>query len=69
MTSIPQEIGLQVMSRRKDLGLAQQDLADLAGVSIRSIYAIEHGKATTRLDTLLAVATTLGLDIVLRQRS
>lgn len=68
MASPIEEIGGQIALRRKDLNLGQQDLADLAGVSTRSIYALEHGKATMRLDTVIAIASTLGLDLVLRPR-
>jgi y4mF family transcriptional regulator len=58
------ELGSTFALRRKELGLAQQELADLAGVSARSIFAIEHGKPTARLDLVLAIAETLGLELV-----
>lgn len=50
-------------ARRKELGLTQRELADLAGVSTRFIHELEHGKATVQFDRVLAVATTLGLSI------
>ncbi len=49
--------------RRGRLGLSQQDLADLAGVSTRFIHTLEHGKPTVRLDKVLDVLEVLGLDL------
>lgn len=50
-----------VQGRRKDMGLRQDELAALAGVSTRTVHAIESGKATVRLDMLTTVLETLGL--------
>ncbi|MGH3318925.1 MAG: helix-turn-helix domain-containing protein [Streptosporangiaceae bacterium] len=41
--------------RRRQLGLTQRELADLAGCATRTIIALEAGKPTVRLDTLLTV--------------
>lgn len=54
-----------IRQRRRDAGLRQDALADLAGVSVRTISAIEGGKSTVRLDVLTAVVDTLGLQLVL----
>lgn len=56
----------ELLARRKELRLTQQELADLAGVSPRFIHELENGKPTVRLDRLLAVANTLGLELVWR---
>lgn len=61
--------GEMLTVRRKDLGLTQEDLAALAGVSPRTVVAIENGKATSRFDMLVAVADVLGLDLVLAPRT
>lgn len=55
--------------RRRQLGLTQADLADLAGVSDRSVRALESGKATMRLDVVTAVAEALGLELHLTLRA
>jgi y4mF family transcriptional regulator len=55
-----------VARRRRELGVTQNDLAELAGVSPRSVSAIEAGKPTMRLDILLPVLATLGVDVVER---
>jgi y4mF family transcriptional regulator len=56
-----------VRDRRKQLGLRQDELADLAGVSERFVYALESGKKSVQLDKLLAVLSALGLHLELRR--
>lgn len=52
--------GAALRTRRKALGLTQEDLADLADVSLRFVHELEHGKQTVQLDKLLAVLNALG---------
>lgn len=60
----------QVRARRRDLGLTQIEVAELAGVAVRTVHAVEAGKATLRLDALLAVLDAVGLRLTLeRSRS
>ncbi|MFI5842883.1 helix-turn-helix transcriptional regulator [Catenuloplanes sp. NPDC051500] len=56
-----------VRLRRRQLGLGQGDLADLAGVSERFVYALEHGKPSVQLDKVIAVLSTLGLHLELHR--
>ena len=58
----------QLVARRKELGLRQEDLALLAGVSERFVRQLEAGKQTVRLDTLTAVLDALGLELALVRR-
>lgn len=53
----------EVCSRRAQLKLRQAELADLAGVSERFVYALESGKKTVQLDKVLAVLNALGLHL------
>jgi y4mF family transcriptional regulator len=62
------ELGASIAARRKSLGLGQEELADMAGVSVRFVRALEHGKATARLDKVLDVAVALGLEVAVRVR-
>lgn len=55
-----------IRARRRELGLLQSELADLAGVSTRTVSAIETGKPTVRLDVLWTVLNTLGLRLDIR---
>jgi len=63
-----EEMGATVERRRKALGLGQEELAELSGVSVRFVRALEHGKATARLDKVLDLIAALGLEVDLRIR-
>jgi HTH-type transcriptional regulator / antitoxin HipB len=54
-------IGSVVRQSREALSLRQDELALAAGVSTRVIHQIEHGKPTSRLDSLSPVLGVLGL--------
>ena len=58
-----QEIGNKVKERRKTLGINQQTLADLAGVAVNTLVAIERGEGNPQLITLLTILNTLGLQV------
>ncbi len=58
----------QIRERRKALRLTQQDLADLAGCSVRFVREVESGKLTVRLDKVAAVLAALGLDLRAERR-
>lgn len=45
---------------RKQHGLSQSELADIAGISLPSLSRLERGKETIRLDLLTKVAESLG---------
>lgn len=57
--------GSEIRCRRVELGLRQDELAALAGVSTRFVHTLEQSKPTLRLDKVLAVLGQLGLDLVL----
>lgn len=63
------ELGRTIAARRKDLGVTQEDLAALTGLSTRSIGQLELGQTNPRLSSLLAVLTALGLDLTITTRS
>ncbi|HZJ09235.1 MAG TPA: helix-turn-helix transcriptional regulator [Trueperaceae bacterium] len=56
----------RLRTRRKELGLTQVELSDIAGVSPRFIHDLENGKGGVRMDLVLAVADALGLRVELR---
>ena len=62
-------LGREVKRARQRLGLAQSDLSLVAGVSRRTVHAIEHGKPTIRLDALVSVLRAVDLDLEARPRS
>ena len=53
-------LGNQIKERRHLLKIKQQELADLAGVSINTVVAVEH----PRMTSLLAICNVLGLQLV-----
>ena len=67
--SISDLLAAEVRTRRSDLGLTQQDLADMAGVSERFVRFVEQGKPSVQLDSLTALLETLGLELQLATRT
>ena len=63
------DIGKIVQERRNELGLKQQDLAEMADVTIKSIYAIENNKGNPTIEVLSKVFNVLGLEIKVQIKS
>jgi transcriptional regulator with XRE-family HTH domain len=61
-------LGKEIASRRKQLNISQADLADMSGVSLRTLSAIENGDANPSIDVLSKVLEPLGLVITLQER-
>lgn len=61
-------IGTSIKSRRKALRVTQSQLADLAGISVNTLYKIERGQANPTLEILTKIADTLGMEVCLRIR-
>lgn len=61
-----EKLAKEVRNRRKERKLSQQALADLAGVSLNFIKAIEKGKTNIRLDLLLRVLDLFGVELEVR---
>jgi y4mF family transcriptional regulator len=59
------EIGQKIRERRKHLDLLQLDLAQISGVSMRTIQLIERGKGNPSFETIIKVADPLGLTLKL----
>jgi HTH-type transcriptional regulator / antitoxin HipB len=64
-TSSP--LSAAITARRRQLRLRQEEVADLAGVSERFVYALENGKESVQLDKVLAVLSALGLHLELHR--
>lgn len=60
-----QVLGRAVRRQRKLLHLTQQQLALHAEVGVAFLYELETGKATVRLDKVLAVLEVLGVAVTL----
>lgn len=49
--------------RRRVLGLTQEDLSDISGVSTRLIHELEHGKESVRLGNLIKILSSMGMHL------
>ena len=57
-----------IKSRRKVLGISQQDLAEMSGISLPTVKDIERGLANPSLSTISKLLDVLGMEIVYRVR-
>jgi y4mF family transcriptional regulator len=58
-----EELSKIIRERRKLLAITQEDLAELAGISLRTLKAIETGKTNPTFDSVNKIADVLGLQI------
>lgn len=61
-------IGTAIRNRRRLLKVTQEDLAEIAGVSVRTIKAIEKGDANPTAGLLRQVLEPLGLSLTTTER-
>ena len=57
-----------IKARRKVLGISQQDLAEMSGISHPTVKDIERGLANPSLSTISKLLDVLGMEIVYRVR-
>jgi len=62
------QIAEQVSQRRAELGLSQQQLAELCGTTQSSIARLESGGRPPRIDTLLRIAEALDCELAVELR-
>ena len=63
INSLRVSIGEQIRLRRKELMITQPDLADIARISINTLYKIERGQANPTIEVLGKILDVLGLEI------
>lgn len=63
-----EEIGKQIAERRKKKGLSQQDLAEMSGISPRTINSVKLGKANPSINVLSKMVKPLGFVVSLSER-
>ncbi|MBU4445041.1 helix-turn-helix domain-containing protein [bacterium] len=59
------ELGQRIKDRRKILRITQPDLAEMAGISVNTLYKIERGQANPTLKVLTRLADVLGMELKL----
>ena len=52
-----------ILYHRKQSGLTQQELAQLAGVGKNTVYGLEKGQQNVRLENLLKVLQVLNIEL------
>jgi transcriptional regulator with XRE-family HTH domain len=62
------QIAEQVAERRRELGLSQQQLAELTGTTQSAIARLESGGRPPRIDTLLRITSALDCELEVRLR-
>ena len=60
------EIGKFIQQRRETLMLKQEDVAEMGGITPKTIYLIEQGKGNPSLNTLQKISNVLGVELLFR---
>lgn len=60
-----EQLILILKKRRKVLGVTQEQLAELSGVGLRTLKALEAKKSNPTLETLNKIADVLGMELKL----
>ena len=58
-----QEIGNLIQFRRSFLSINQEDLAELTGITTKTIYLVENGTGNPAISTLEKILDVLGLEL------
>jgi len=61
-------IGAAIRARRKQLGMTQQDLAEIAGLQRQTISRVEAGNGAVTITTVARIADVVGLDLIVVPR-
>ena len=64
-----ESIGKSIKARRKALRITQPHLAEIADISVNTLYKIERGQANPTLKVLEQIAEVLGMEIHLEIKS
>jgi len=62
-------LATSISARRKNLGISQNDLAEMSVVSLATIKNIERGKGNPSFETVEKILAVLGMEILLKVRS
>ena len=58
------QFGRQIWAARDRMNLTQAELAKRAGVGLKFLYQLEHGKETLRMDKVMDVLEVLSIRMV-----
>jgi transcriptional regulator with XRE-family HTH domain len=57
------KIGQAIKIRRKELNITQPHLAELAQISVNTLYKLERGQGNPSLDILIKLSDVLGMEL------
>ena len=63
------EFGETIKNRRKELGITQPHLAELAKASTNTLYKLERGQGNPSLEVLNKLAEVLGMELMMKVKS
>jgi len=63
------QFGQAIKKRRKDLGITQPILAELADVSINTLYKLERAQGNPSLVIIEKLVSVLGIEIILEVKA
>lgn len=64
-----EKLGKTIKTRREILAITQSDLAELSGMGLRTLKAIENGRSNPTLETLNKLMDVLGLELSIAVRT
>ena len=59
------KIGQAIKNRRKELNITLPHLAELAQLSVNTLYKLERGQGNPSLDILIKLSDVLGMELKL----
>lgn len=60
------DIGQVIKARRKELRITQPHLAELAKISVNTLYKLERGQGNPSLEVVDKIAGVMGLELILQ---
>ena len=58
----------RLKDRREELGVTQEQLAELAAVALRTVKELDAGKGNPTVSTIIKLADVLGMELKLEVR-
>lgn len=59
------KLGKHIKERRSTLGITQPDLAEMAAISVNTLYKIETGQANPTIKVLSKILDILGMELTI----
>ena len=56
-------MGNRILQRRKQMGLSQEQLAELAGVSVKTVISAEKGQKALRPENIVRFSKVLNIEL------